>query len=107
MVYEACHIRRYKERVGVQRAVEVMERQARRKGKDTPPLAQPEVAKLEEDEVVVVLPGGPQVDRPPSMKEVTLTVAVPPGVHGGDSRTCGNGGDGEEGKQKKSWYRLW
>ena len=90
----------------MQRAVEVMERQARRKGKDTPPLAQPEVVKLEEDEVAV-LPDGPQADRPPPMKEVTLTVAVPPGVHGAGSRAGGDGGDGEEGKQKKSWYRLW
>ena len=87
----------------MQRAVEVMDRQARRKGKDAPPppLAQPEVIKL--DEELVVLPVGPKADNPPTVKEAALAVAVRPGVPGAKMSS----GDGGEEKPKKSWYRFW
>lgn len=92
----------------MQRAVEVMERQARRKGKDAPPLPQlagpAAVVKLKEE--VVLLPDAAQADEPSSPGKV----AVPPSsVHGGGSRAKTTGSDGgrEDEKPKKSWYQFW
>jgi len=98
VVYEACHLRRYQERAGMRRAVEIMERQKRR-------AADPVVVRAE-DAIAEV--------GPPAKNTIS------PGVEGGGSRARMTGAtvredeklvvDGDKagkGKHEKNWYRFW